>query len=333
MAPANKIVKLDEFSMKGDLSHVQVIDAPVPEPKQGEVLVNAYLRPVNPTDVILLKTGWGGMVPLPSTPGSEGVGKVVKNGPGASKFKEGQRVAAAPWPQFQGRGSWAQYVAIPEKDLILVPESLSDQTAAQIFINPMTVYGMLKEHNIPKGEFLLQTAATSVLGRQIISLAKHYGVNTINIVRRKEAVDELKSLGAEHVINSETEDIPKRVKEITGGKGAYGAIDAIGGAMSPKVVASLRKSGKYILYGALDTSPVSASNSDLLALTKTMTGFLIYDWIEQPAKQEIIKEVLSLLEQKVLEPHSGRSYKFEEVKEAINECNKAGRGAKVFLEG
>ena len=55
-----------------------------------------------------------------------------------------------------------------------------------------------------------------------------------------------------------------------GGKGAYGAIDAIGGAMSPKVVASLRKSGKYILYGALDTSPVSASNSDLLALTKVL---------------------------------------------------------------
>jgi NADPH:quinone reductase-like Zn-dependent oxidoreductase len=118
MAPSNKIVKLDEFSMKDDLSHVQVVEAPVPEPKQGEVLVNAYLRPVNPTDVILIKTGWGGLVPLPSTPGSEGVGRVVKNGPGASKFKEGQRVAAAPWPQFQGRGSWAQYVAIPEKDLV-----------------------------------------------------------------------------------------------------------------------------------------------------------------------------------------------------------------------
>ena len=59
----------------------------------------------------------------------------------------------------------------------------------------MTVYGMLHEHNIPKGEFLLQTAATSVLGRQMMSLAKHYGINTINVVRRKEAVDELKSLG------------------------------------------------------------------------------------------------------------------------------------------
>lgn len=62
-------------------------------------------------------------------------------------------------------------------------------------INPMTVYGMLHEQNIPKGEFLLQTAATSVLGRQMISLAKHYGIQTINIVRREEAVKELKSIG------------------------------------------------------------------------------------------------------------------------------------------
>ena len=54
----------------------------------------------------------------------------------------------------------------------------------------------------------------------------------------------------------------------TGGKGAYGAIDAIGGATSPKIVAALRKHGKYFLYGALDTSPLSASNGDILAQTK-----------------------------------------------------------------
>lgn len=62
-------------------------------------------------------------------------------------------------------------------------------------INPMTVYGMLQESAVPKGEYLLQTAATSVLARQMVDLAKHYGINTINIVRRKEAVDELKQNG------------------------------------------------------------------------------------------------------------------------------------------
>lgn len=56
-----------------------------------------------------------------------------------------------------------------------------------------------------------------------------------------------------------------------GGKGAYGAIDAIGGAQSQKIVASLRKNGKYILYGALDTAPVQAANMDILAQTKVQS--------------------------------------------------------------
>lgn len=138
----NKQIKLDEFSMENSLSHVHIVEGDIPEPKQGEVLVNVYLRPVNPTDLILIKTGWGGAVPLPSNPGSDGevdlvckplltplgrllsthfslgVGKVVRNGPGAKMYKEGQRVSAAPWPQFQGKGSWAQYVCVPEKDLV-----------------------------------------------------------------------------------------------------------------------------------------------------------------------------------------------------------------------
>ena len=54
----------------------------------------------------------------PGCPVLTGVGKVVKNGSGASQYKEGQRVSAAPWPQFQGKGSWAQYVCVPEKDLV-----------------------------------------------------------------------------------------------------------------------------------------------------------------------------------------------------------------------
>ena len=73
MAPtSNKQIKLDEFSFDEDLGHVQVVEGDIPEPRQGEVLVNVYLRPVNPTDVILIKTGWGGAVPLPSNPGSDG---------------------------------------------------------------------------------------------------------------------------------------------------------------------------------------------------------------------------------------------------------------------
>ncbi len=67
--------------------------------------------------------------------------------------------------------------------------------AAPAQINPVTVYGMLQELAVPKDEWLLQTAASSVLGRQVIALAKHHGIKTINVVRRADAVQELKDAG------------------------------------------------------------------------------------------------------------------------------------------
>lgn len=62
-------------------------------------------------------------------------------------------------------------------------------------INPVTAYGMIKVVAVPQGEHLLQTAATSAVGKMVISLAKHYGIKTINIVRREDAIQELKAMG------------------------------------------------------------------------------------------------------------------------------------------
>ena len=73
-----------------------------------------------------------------------GVGKVELNGPGASKFPVGQRVVATPWPIMAGNGTWQQYVVIRESVLYPVPDTVSDEAAAQFFVNPVTVYGFLE---------------------------------------------------------------------------------------------------------------------------------------------------------------------------------------------
>lgn len=73
-----------------------------------------------------------------------GVGKVELNGPGASKFPVGQRVVATPWPIMSGNGTWQQYIVIPESVLYAVPDTVSDEAAAQFLVNPVTVYGFLE---------------------------------------------------------------------------------------------------------------------------------------------------------------------------------------------
>ena len=142
------------------------------------------------------------------------MGVVEESGPGASKFVPGDRVTAAPFPSVPGgSGTWQQFVVAKESDLIPVPEGVSDEAAAQFWVNPVTVYGMLDvlqvseegacrqayraaacrsrsrppAHSlaaghveprglrgaalqVPKGEWLLQTAAGSVLGCQMIQV-------------------------------------------------------------------------------------------------------------------------------------------------------------------
>lgn len=331
--PSSLAFQVDQYDQQNWEQHTRFVEKEVPEPGQGEVLVQVYLRPVNPTDVILITTGWG-QIPTPAVPGSEGVARVVKNGPGSSKFSEKQRVVAVQWPQFQSQGTWQQYVVVKEDTLVAVHESLSDETAAQFFINPVTVVGMVKESKLSEGGWLMQAAASSVLGRQVIALCKHKGIKTINIVRRDSAKQEILDAGGDVAISTESEDIVKRVKEVTGGKGAGAAIDPVGGKMTGKLVASLADGGKYMLYGALAAGePCEIDHMDLLTKGPIVTNFIIYGWIEQPNKQEVLQETMDLLVKKVLVPYTGKKYPLKEATAAIKASLETARGGKILLEG
>jgi trans-2-enoyl-CoA reductase len=150
-----------------------------------------------------------------------------------------------------GNGSFQKYVAIDADFVWPVPDYLSDEVAAQFVINPWTSYSLLKDLQVPKGQYVVQSPAGSVLGKQVIALAKHDGIKTINIVRRAAQKAELKALGADEVISSSDEDVVARVKEITGGKGAWGGLDAVCGTTTGTIAASVRDKGQVFLFGVL----------------------------------------------------------------------------------
>src|SRR6202011_4295223 len=126
--------------------------------------------------------------------------------------------------------NWQEQVIVPARQVVPVPRGLADEQAATFFVNPASALAMTRYVlNVPRGAWLLQTAAGSALGRMVIRLGRHTGFRTINIVRRREAVAELRGIGADEVLCSADEDIVKRVHEITGGAGAPSAIDAVAG--------------------------------------------------------------------------------------------------------
>lgn len=313
---------------------LELTERPVPEAAAGHVVVNVKLRPINPTDMVGVRSGrLTRFAKHPIAPGSEGYGVVHSVGNGVTKFEVGDRVVPFMWEGLLhgNGGSWQEYVSVRENMLTAVPDSISDEVAAQFVINPWTVYGMLKDLAVPKEEYVLQTAAGSVLGRQVIQLAKHWAIRTINIVRRPEQKEELKLLGADEVICSTTEDIVARVKEITGKKLAYGSLDCVGGTLTKSVLASTRRGGQVLVYGVLAGDEAVVRINDLLRQVH-VTGWMLRNyWDIEERRKEFVEEVWKLLEAKVLEPYTGQKFDLANFKEAIRRSEEVGRGGKVLL--
>lgn len=83
----------------------------------------------------------------------------------------------------EGNGTWAEKIVVSEDDLIKVPEGVTDEEACQLLVNPTTVVAMVERSGVREGDWIIQSAAGSALGRQLISYCKHIGVKTINVVR------------------------------------------------------------------------------------------------------------------------------------------------------
>ena len=177
---------------------LKVKEVPIPEPNAGEVRVKMIAAPINPSDLLVTRGRYGVLPKLPATPGFEGVGIVDKAGPGMiGKLVVGKRVTVIN----SAGGNWAEYAVIPSRQARPVPKDLPDEQVASFFINPATVLAIVRHVlKVPQGEWLLQTAANSALGKMTIKLAKHDGIKTINVVRRREVMAELQALGGDVVL-------------------------------------------------------------------------------------------------------------------------------------
>ena len=146
-----------------------------------------------------------------------GVGVVESSGGGLlGWFRKGKRVAV-----INDRvGNWGEYTVTRSRQVIPVPDDIPDEQAATFFVNPATALAMTRlVLRVPPGEWLLQSAAGGELGKMVIRLGRKYGFRTVNTVRRREQVEELKRLGADAVLVESDGPIDGQVKDLTDGAG------------------------------------------------------------------------------------------------------------------
>jgi NADPH:quinone reductase-like Zn-dependent oxidoreductase len=328
---AVKRVVFDRFGPPAEVLRLED-DVPAPQPRSGEVLVRMLASPVNPSDLMYVAGKYGLTPHLPATPGFEGVGVVEAAGGGLlGWFRKGKRVAV-----INDRiGNWAEYTVTKARQVIPVPDDVSDEQAASFFINPATALAMTRDVlKVHRGGWLLQSAAGGELGKMVIRLGHKFAFRTINVVRRREQVDELKKLGADHVVVESDGPIPEQVRKLVPDGVRY-AIDPVGGETGSQVIAALSHGGRCLVYGSLSDQPVSVHPRYLIGNDLRVEGFWLGEWAKRqriPTMLRLFRRMRELLREGVLQTQFAATYPIEQVAKAVEHAAAPGKGGKVLLK-
>jgi NADPH:quinone reductase-like Zn-dependent oxidoreductase len=303
-----------------------------PSPGRGEVLVRMLASPLNPSDLLYPEGKYGLKPRLPAIPGFEGVGVVEASGGGLLGWlRNGKRVAVIN----DVRGNWAEWTVAKSRQVVPVPADIPDEQAATFFVNPATAVAMTRDVlRIPAGEWLLQSAAGSELGKMVIRLGRKFGFKTANVVRRREQVEELTKLGADAVLVESDGPIDEQVRKTLGVGGVRFAIDPVGGKTGTEVVQSLAAGGRCLLFGVLSGEPVSVDPRFMITGSKRVEGFWLADFARRqsiPGMLRLFGRVRALMREGVLHTDVAGTYPLERIADAVKHATTPGRGGKVLL--
>ena len=282
---------------KEGLLTISLDEVNVPDPGDGEVLIKVQATPINPSDLGLLvgpadvsslKEVEKGSVVEMKVPdglirsvaarfdqnlpvGNEGSGIVESAGKGAEHLI-GKTVGLA------GGAMYSEYRCVPASSCLVMNDGTTAEQAASCFVNPLTALGMVETMRMENHTGLVHTAAASNLGQMLIKICLSEGIPLVNVVRKEEHVDMLKSLGANYVCNSSSDSFMDELVEALVKSGSTLGFDATGGGkLSSQILTAMEvaanktateysrygsdKFKQVYIYGGLDRNPTTLTRS------------------------------------------------------------------------
>src|SRR6201984_2701257 len=249
-----------------------LVEIPEPgDPKPGEMLIRVEYAPINDSDLLVASGLYAVQPKLPSVVGNEGAGKALTVGDGVQNVKVGDRVVIP-----HGVPSWAEKVLAPAEEAIVLPPEIDPQQASMLSINPPAAALLLEEFvSLKPGDWIVQNAANSGVGRAVIAFAKQKGLRTINIVRRSELIHELKETGADVVLlagpNTATEE-----NQATGRAVVRLALDGVSGDATGTLLEIVGWNAKIVCYAAPTREPIKVNPLGLVAKHASIHPFFMY---------------------------------------------------------
>ncbi len=291
---------------------MQLNNIDIPEPKAGEVQIRVHTCGINFGDTLIVQGKYQEKFDLPFTPGMEICGVITTLGDGVDGFPVGTRVAA-----FGGSGGLAEYLCLDAARCVPVPQEMPDIEVAAFLVAYGTSHVALEHRaNLQKSETLLVLGASGGIGLTAVELGKLMGAKVIAVARGAEKLAVAKAAGADHLIDSETQDIREIVKSLGGADVVY---DPVGGDQFKAALRSCNPEARIIPLGFASGDIPQIPANILLVKNISVVG-LYWGGYASFKPEVLLKSFLQLFGMYIdgkLKPHVSHVLPLEQANEAL----------------
>ncbi|AZS47581.1 zinc-binding dehydrogenase [Microbacterium oxydans] len=307
-----------------------VEERPVPEPAAGQVRLRIVLSPIHNHDLWTVRGTYGFKPELPAASGTEALGIVDALGEGVEHLAVGQRVATG-----GTFGAWAEYIVANAAGLIPAPDSLSDESAAQLVSMPFSTISLLQFLDVNEGDWIVQNAANGAVGRMLAQLGAARGVHVLGLVRRAEGVEELRAQGIDNVISTDQDDWREQAARLTGGAPIVAGVDSVGGSASGDVLSLLSEGGTLVAFGAMNSPVMEIASSDVIfkqAIVKGFWGSKVIQQLDAATRGALFGELIQRVTDGTLTLPVAGVFDAADIADAVRLSMTPGRVGKVLLQ-
>lgn len=297
-------------------------------PSAWDAIVQVDAFPINPADIAMLAGRYGSLPKPPATIGMEASGRIVRVGESVNSLAVGDQV------MIMANNNWGQYRKVPATLLHKVPDDLCPLQAAMMKVNPATALLLLTQHGeLKRGDWVIQNAPLSNVGRAVIQIAQTRGFRTVNIVRREEACQTVRDLGGDVAV-LDGEDLAKDVQAAIGRSKIKLALDAVGGDATQQLALCLAERSKIVNYGMLSGEACRLEPKQTIFRGITLSGFWLSKIVNRMThvqRVELYDEVLGMLVAGSLSGRVDMCYGIDQIGDAIQRAERDGRQGKVMV--
>lgn len=309
---------------------LRVETCPWPTAAADEAVVRMSAAPINPADLNQIEGKYPVRAELPATPGFEGAGVIVELGADVQGLTSGTLVILP-----HNVGTWRDAVAVKAEDLVVVPDGIEPVQAAMLKINPLTAWRLLHDYvHLEKGDWLIQNAANSAAGRDVIQIAHELGYKTVNVVRRAELIQELRAEGAD-VVLVDGDNLREEVKNGTGGASIHLGLNSVGGDSALRLANCLAPGATLVSFGAMSLQPLKIPTGLLIFKDLRFRGIWINKWYDNatpPERMQTFQPLFDMARRGLLKTKVEKAYPLSEVKAAVAHAAQGKRSGKIVFE-